>query len=276
MTNPPDDKWLAGDAYEAYMGRWTRPLARAFLDWLQPPPSAHWLDVGCGTGALTSAICERGDPAAVIACDPSEPFVAHARTSLPDARATCVVAGVDALPRHSGGFDVAVSGLVLNFLPDPAVAVTSIYGRLRPGGIVAAYVWDYAEGMEWLRYFWDDAVALDPRAAALDEGRRFPLCRRPVLAEIFEGARLAQVETHPLEIPTDFVNFDDYWTPFLRGTGPAPSYLTSLDAPGREALRDRLCRRFQAGGDQRIRLRARAWAVRGVVPFSPGAEPWHA
>lgn len=262
--NPSDDRWLTGDAYEAYMGRWSRPLARTFVEWLRPQPSAHWLEVGCGTGALTSTICALCEPVSVVACDPSGPFLAHARESISDARASFVAAGADALPRREGGFDVVVSGLVLNLLPDPGATVAAIRERLRPGGTVAAYVWDYAEGMEFLRTFWDEVVALDPDAAPLDEARRFPICRPPALALLFRAAGLTAVETAPLEIPTGFASFDDYWTPFLGGTGPAPSYVTSLNPGARELLRERLSQRLRPGGDGRIRLRARAWAVRGV------------
>jgi SAM-dependent methyltransferase len=265
MTNAPGDRWVTGDAYEAYMGRWSRPLARAFVEWLHPKPAAHWLEVGCGTGALTSTICDLCEPASVIACDPSEPFIAHARKNLSHARATFVVAGAEALPQREGGFDAVVSGLVLNFLPDPGQAMASIRDRLRPGGIAAAYVWDYADGMAFLRCFWEEAVAVNPRAAALDEGRRFRLCRTPALTSLFWAAGLAQVGTDPLDIPTDFDDFDDYWTPFLRGTGPAPSYVASLDPPSRELLRERLRRRLHPGRDGRIQLRARAWAVRGLA-----------
>ena len=264
MTRASGDTWVTGAAYEAYMGRWSRPLARVFVEWLHPKPLAHWLEVGCGTGALTSTICDLCEPASVVACDPSEPFIEHARNNLADARASFVIAGAEALPSRDGGFDAVVSGLVLNFLPDPGQAVASIRERLRPGGTIAAYVWDYAEGMEFLRCFWEEAVASDPRAAALDEGRRFPLCRPQALASLFQAAGLAQVETGLLEIPTDFADFDDYWTPFLRGTGPAPSYVASLDPPGRELLRERLRRRLHRGSDKRIGLRARAWAVRGL------------
>lgn len=263
MTNAPDDKWVTGDAYEAYMGRWSRPLARVFVEWLHPKPSAHWLEVGCGTGALTSAICDLCEPASVVACDPSEPFIEHARSNLPDARASFFIAGVDALPSRDGGFDAVVSGLVLNFLPDPGQAMASIRERLRPGGIAAAYVWDYAEGMEFLRYFWEESSASDPRADALRESRRFPLCRAPALISLFRAAGLAQVEIDPLDIPTDFADFADYWEPFLRGTGPAPSYVMSLDPARRELLKERLRRRLHRGSGERIQLRARAWAVRG-------------
>ena len=246
------------------MGRWSRRLARAFVEWLQPTRLANWLEIGCGTGALTSTICELSEPRSIIACDVSEPFVAYAREHVPDARASFIVAGSDVLPHRDGGFDVAVSGLVLNFLPDPEAALASIRERLRGGATVAAYVWDYAKGMEFLRLFWEGAVALDPRAVAVDEGKRFPLCEASALASLFRTCGLAQVETRALEIPTDFTTFDDYWLPFLRGTGPAPSYVASLNPADRELLRERLERRLPAGSDGRIPLRARAWAVRGV------------
>ena len=266
MTIAPGDRWVTGDAYEAFMGRWSRRLARAFLAWLHPKPSANWLEVGCGTGALTSTICDLCEPASVVASDPSASFIEHARKNLPDARVSFIAAGAEALPPREGGFDVAVSGLVLNFLPDPAAAVTSVRERVRSGGTVAAYVWDYAAGMEFLRLFWDEAVAVDPRAIALHEGKRFPLCEAPALASLFRSGGLTGVETRALEIPTDFTTFDDYWVPFLRGTGPAPGYVAALDPDRRDLLRARLERRLPTGSDGRISLRARAWAVRGVAP----------
>jgi len=257
----PGDAWSAGEAYEAYMGRWSRALAREFLAWLKPKASAHWLEVGCGTGALTSALCALCEPASVVACDPSAAFVAHARSGIKDARASFVTAGADDLPTRDGGFDWIVSSLVLNFVPEPKSAVESMRQRLRPGGAVAACVWDYAEGVEFLRRFWDEAAASDPAAAAHDEGRRFPICSGEALTSLFHAAGLDHVEVAMLEIPTDFANFDDYWRPFLGGTGPAPTYVASLDPARREALRKRLERRL--GADGPIRLRARAWAIRG-------------
>jgi SAM-dependent methyltransferase len=264
MTNEDADYWMTGDAYEAYMGRWSRPLARVFVEWLSPKPSTHWLEVGCGTGALTSAICDHCEPSSVVACDPSEPFVRYARKNLPDVRLSFVVAGAEAPPRRDGGFDNVVSGLVLNFTRDHEKAVESMRERLRPGGTVAAYVWDYAQGMEFLRCFWEEAVHLDPHASTLDERRRFPLCQEPALASLFRASGLAQVELHDLHIPTVFSTFDDYWTPFLRGTGPAPSYVMSLDPASRELLKERLRQRLRPGTDGRIALEARAWAVRGL------------
>jgi trans-aconitate methyltransferase len=266
MSDASSDRWLAGDAYDAFMGRWSRRLAFTFLEWLQPGQSAHWLEIGCGTGALTRAISERADPASVVACDASAPFVEFARTQIPDARVSFVASAADSLPRRDPGFDLAVAGLVLNFVPDPAAAMSAIRERLAPGGQAAVYVWDYADGMEFLRIFWDEAAALDSGADALHEGKRFPLCQPNALASVFQSAGFQNVETHALEMATDFASFDDYWTPFLSGTGPAPAYVASLDDHAREGLRRRLEDRLRSPGDERVRLRARAWAVRGASP----------
>ncbi len=265
MTHPSTGAWAGADAYEAFMGRWSRPLARKFMVWLQPAPAAHWLDVGCGTGALTAAICGLGDPASVLSCDPSEPFVEHARSEVSDPRASFVVAGAENLPHREGGFDAVVSGLVLNFLPEPDRFAESVPERLRPGGSFAAYVWDYREGMEFLKAFWEEATALDPRATAHTERLSFSRCQPAALAAWLEAAGFAQVQTGPLLIATDFADFGDYWLPFLGGTGTGPSFVTTLDPPGRELLRERLRRRLEPGADGRIRLHARAWAVRGLA-----------
>jgi SAM-dependent methyltransferase len=261
VTASPDN-WTEGDAYESYMGRWSRLLARSFIGWLQVPPGAHWLEVGCGTGALTSAICELGKPASLVACDPSASFVEHARRAHRDPRVSFVVADARALPGTPRAFDCVVSGLVLNFIGDPVAAVRMMSGRLRPGGVVGAYVWDYAEGMGFLRSFWDEAVTLDVSAVAYDEGRRFPVCRRDVLGAVFAEAGLSEVSAEGLEIPTEFDGFEDFWAPFLRGTGPAPAYVASLSHEGRDRLRGRLADGLKRDVGGRIRLKARAWAVR--------------
>jgi SAM-dependent methyltransferase len=255
------DSWASGAAYEFYMGRWSRAVARAFVPWLQVKPQAHWLEVGCGTGALTSTIVAHGQPASIVGCDPAEPFVAAARAQITDARASFLVANAEALPRRDGAFDAVVSALVLNFLPDPGRAVAAMRDRLGPGGVVAAYVWDYGEGLTFLRHFWDEATAADPRAATLDEGGRFPLCQPTALAALFREAGLQAVQTSALEIATDFSDFDDFWSPFLGGTGPAPSYVASLAPAQQQALKERLRRRLPDGP---ISLPARAWAVRGL------------
>jgi len=263
--NEIPDKWIAGDAYEQFMGRWSRQVAKEFIRWLAPPASWSWLEVGCGTGALTQAICQKADPVSVIACDPSPQFVAFARRSLAHPAVTFLVAGADELPRPEDGFDAVVSGLVLNFIPYPAEAVRAMSSRLRPGGTLAAYVWDYADGMQFLRIFWEVAGELDSRAADLDEGQRFPICQPNALVELLERSGFDRVDSRALEISTPFPDFDNFWAPFLGGTGSAPSYVSSLHPVAREELRHRLRQRLAPTIDGPIQLTARAWAARGTL-----------
>jgi ubiquinone/menaquinone biosynthesis C-methylase UbiE len=258
------DRWAVGAAYEAYMGRWSRPLARAFVEWLAPAPRAHWLDVGCGTGALTAAICDIGKPASVVACDPSGPFLEAASSTLPDKRVSFELATAERLPEREGGFDAIVSGLLLNFVPDMSRALTAMRERLGPRGIVAAYVWDYVEGMQFLRRFWEVAVALDPHAANLDESKRFSFCNAEELVARFRGAGFGKVDTERAQVVTDFASFDEYWGPFLGRTGPAPSYVASLDPAQRDRLRDALRERLEPAPGGHLSLTASAWMVRGM------------
>ncbi len=252
-----NDRWSSGDAYEPYVGRWSRLVARDFLAWLAPPPGLRWLDLGCGTGALAATVLRDAAPAGVVGVDPSAAFAAHAAAHIADPRAEFGVGNAMALPFGDASFDVAVSGLVLNFVPDPAVAIAELRRVVRPGGTVAAYVWDYAEGMSLLRYFWDAAGDLDPAARDLDEGRRFPLCTPDALSAVFGGAEVTGVT-----VPTVFRGFEDYWTPFLGGQGPAPSYVSTLHDDARMALREALRARLPVEPDGTIALTARAWAVR--------------
>ncbi|MFC8619756.1 class I SAM-dependent methyltransferase [Micromonospora purpureochromogenes] len=258
--------WADGAAYEAYVGRWSRLVAADFLAGLDQPPGLRWLDVGCGTGALTSTVLARTEPARVDGVDPSEGFVAHARTRVDDPRVVFHVGDARSLPLPDAAVDVVVSGLALNFVPDPARAVAEFARVLAPGGVAAAYVWDYAEGMVMMRHFWDAAAARDPAAAELDEGRRYSLCRPEPLRALCAGAGLRDVSVRPVEVPTVFADFADYWTPFLGGQGSAPGYVSSLAEPDRAELRELLRARVPTGPDGAIRLTARAWAVRGTAP----------
>lgn len=257
------DTWKIGASYERYVGRWSRLVATEFLAWLEPASQLDWLDVGCGTGALSEAILQRTSPRTVRGVDLAQGFIDHARAHVRDTRATFEVGDAQSLPVASQQFDRAVSGLALNFVPQPAVAVREMARAVRPGGIVAVYVWDYAGKIELMRHFWDAAVALNPDAFSLDEGRRFPICQPGSLAELFTEAGLGGVETRAIDVPTRFRDFDDYWTPFLGGQGPAPGYVMSLDDRRRDALRDRLRATLPLAPDGTIPLIARAWAVRG-------------
>ncbi|MDX6748544.1 methyltransferase domain-containing protein [Geminicoccaceae bacterium 1502E] len=256
------DLWSSGERYEAYVGRWSRMVAAEFLSWLAAPPGLAWLDVGCGTGALSGAVARSCAPGRLAGIDPSAGFLALAREQVPTAELH--EGDAQALPFPDASFDRAVSGLVLNFVPDPARAVAEMARVLRPGGEAALYVWDYAGRMELMRRFWDAAAALDPAASALDEGRRSPICHPGRLRELLEEkGGLREVETRAIDVPTVFRDFDDYWSPFLGGQGPAPAYCVRLDGKAREQLRERLRASLPAAPDGSIRLLARTWAVRG-------------
>lgn len=266
MANERKDLWAAGNLYEPYVGRWSRLVAGEFLAWLDVPPQRDWLDVGCGTGALTETILGQSRPRAVKGVDPSAGFVAHAAAHITDSRASFEVGDAQSLPVDTACFDVAVAGLVLNFVPQPPRAVTEMARAARSQRVVAAYVWDYAGEMQLMRYFWDAAVSLDSTALELDEGRRFPICQPAPLAELFTRAGLNDVEVRPIDVPTRFRDFDDYWTPFLGGQAPAPGYAMSLSEERRGALRERIRSTLPIANDGSISLIARAWAVRGRTP----------
>lgn len=258
------DNWGGGETYEQYVGRWSRLVAREFVRWLEIAPGAKWLDVGCGTGALSETILQIAQPGAVKGVDLTDDYVAYARGHIADPRASFEVGNAENLPVESASCDVAVSGLVLNFVPDKPKATLEMARAVRQGGMAAAYVWDYADRMQMLRYFWDSAGALNP-ALDVDEGARFPICKPEPLRALFEEAGLTDVETRSIDVSTVFRDFDDYWTPFLSGQAPAPSYVMSLGEGDRGTLREHIRARLPARPDGSIELVARAWAVRGKV-----------
>jgi SAM-dependent methyltransferase len=260
------EAWERGGAYEPFIGRWSRQIAPQFVTWLGLSGGGRWIDVGCGTGALCHAILGATSPRLVLGIDRSAGYTGYAAQRLPGGPVRFAAADAARLPVESGVADAVVSGLMLNFLPDPGAGVAEMVRLARAGGMVAAYVWDYAGRMELLRQFWAAAAELDPEAATLDEGRRFPLCSPDALARLWEAGRLVDIHTTGLEIPTVFSSFLDYWEPFLGGQGPAPGYLASLEPARRESLRQRLQARLAPAGEGPIRLTARAWAVRGRVP----------
>lgn len=266
MSRSGTGLWGSDDAYEKYMGRWSRLIAPHFIDWLSVPTEAKWLDIGCGTGVLSSTILAKCMPSRVVGIDPSEAFVEAARARLSDSRFRCQKGNADALPFEDGEFSAAVCGLVLNFVSDKNKAVTEMKRVVRSGGRVALYVWDYAGHMQIMRYFFDTATELDARASEFDDGVKAPICRPDPLSKLFEDAGLADIEVRHIDIPVAFENFDDYWMPFLGGTGSAPKYCTSLAPDAQARLREKLRSRLPTGPGGEILMAARAWAIKGMVP----------
>ena len=295
MSGPlaPPGSWVGADAVRGLRGP-VEPTRRAAVPRLarRPRQGRRWLDVGCGTGALSQAILAAADPAEVVGVDPSLPFVAHAAAQVPDPRAAFRNGDAERLPVDNGSFDAVVSGLVLNFVPDQRAALREMRRAARPGGIVAAYVWDYAG-----RHAADGALLGRRRrggsrgAAHCDEGLRFPLCRPDPLRELFCGAGLADVAVEEIVVPTVFADFDDYWSPFLGGQGPAPAYAMSLAEedrggaaraaarpPPRRGRRLDPAHRPRVGGARLARAVLTAAGTRrptSTAPASTGGPPVH-
>jgi len=256
------DSWKSVDPYEYFMGRWSRRIAHPFLDWLSPAHGLRWLDVGCGSGALSETILNHCVVAELTAVDQSDEFVRDIQKRL-GKLARCRVGDATALPAENDSVDYTVSGLVLNFISEPIRALAEMKRVTTASGTVAIYVWDYTGKMDFLNKFWDTVVKLDPTASTLHEGYRFPDSTAKALTVLFEDAGFVNIESAPLDIVTHFRDFDDYWKPFLGGQGPAPTYLMSLEESNRQRLREALVDCLPIQDDGSIQLRARAWAVKG-------------
>jgi SAM-dependent methyltransferase len=261
----PAHVWGSTTTYEAYMGRWSRPVAEAALAWLGLPPGLTWLDVGCGTGALTEAILEAADPREILGVDPSADFLATSAGRIADPRVRFAIGDARVLPVPDDAYDAVVAGLVLHFVPDPLSAVREMMRAARHGGAVAAYVWDSAGEQQFTRYFWRAATALDPAATAQDPSLQFPLGQPEPLAALFAGSGLQAVTVQAVVVPTVFRDFDDYWQPhLLEGSSPAQRYAASLGERQRTALRERLHAMLPIADDGSISLLGHLRAVRGT------------
>jgi len=255
-----------GDAYERFMGRWSRKLALPFVQFAGVQSGDSVLDVGSGTGAVTAAVAAVSPSSRIVGIDSAAAFVAFAQAHHAGDLIRFEVGDAQQLQFADRSFARALSLLNLNFIPDPRKALQDMSRVTQPGGTVAAAVWDYGQGMEMLRAFWDEAVALNHEADARDE-RHMRFSADGELAALFRQQPLQEIASEPLTVETRFSSFDDYWLPFLETQGPAGAYAASLPATDAEQLRLRLRRRLLGDGpDAPIVLRARAWAVRGTVP----------
>ena len=254
---------VAADAYDRHIGRYGSALAAGLIEATGLRAGESALDVGCGPGALTAALAELLGADCVAAVDPSEPFVRACAYRVEGVRVE--VAAAEALPFRDASFDAALSQLVVNFMTDARAGVGEMRRVTRPGGIVAAAVWDYADGMTLLRRFWDAAAALDPAAAGLDEGVSMPHCRPDELEDLWRGAGLQDVKTSELVVEAGYSGFDDLWQPLESGVGPSGAYAAALPAEDRARLREEL-QRMLGAGERPFRLTARAWCVIGACP----------
>jgi SAM-dependent methyltransferase len=251
-------------AYEHFMGRWSRNLAPLFVGFAGVKDGDSVLDVGSGTGALSAAVAKVASSSRIVGIDPAAPYVELARAQHGSPRVSFEIGDAQQMRFDAATFDQTLSLLVVNFIPDARKAIGEMKRVTKPKGTIAAAVWDYGDGMEMLRVFWDEAIALKPESAAKDE-RNMPFCKRGELAALWRQQGLQNVVEEGLTIETRFTSFDDFWTPFLEKQGPAGAYTASLTSAEREALRTRLHKRLLGDGpDKAIVMHARAWAVRGI------------
>jgi SAM-dependent methyltransferase len=240
-------------------------MAKAFVTWFDVSKKGRWLDVGCGTGALTAAVLNAADPIAVKGVDPSADFLNSAKDQIFDTRAHFEVGDACALQASSGEFEAVVAGLVLNHLPDPSLAVREMVRTARSGGAVGAYVWDYDGEMQLIRLFWDAVAAIDPEAKATDPRPHYPICKPDPLRSMFREAGLIEVNAEAIDLPMAFRDFDDYWRPhMMKGPGVSQRYVSALQDEHRDLLREQLLHMLPISADGTINLTGRAWAVRGT------------
>jgi SAM-dependent methyltransferase len=266
VTDAEARMFAASAAYERFMGRWSRLLAAAYIPFAGVRSKDRVLDVGAGTGSLALTLEAIAGVKEVVGVDPSEGLIAFAKRNAGAGRTRFEIGDAQALEFDDASFDRTMSLLVLNFVPDHERAIAEMRRVTRPGGGVSACVWDYGDGMRMLRFFWDEAVALDPAVDKKDE-RHMKLSREGQLGDAWKKAGLINVQEKPLVIEQSFGSFDDYWEPFLKGAGPAGAYVVSLPGDRREQLASRLRNRLLRGReDEPFMLKARAWAVKGTVP----------
>jgi SAM-dependent methyltransferase len=266
ITEAEAKMFSASTDYERFMGRWSRQLAPEYIAFAGVKNGDRVLDVGTGTGSLASVLEATMTSSEIVGVDPSEGFISYAKKNAKSGRIHFETGDAQALRFQDSSFDQTMAMLVMNFIPDHNKAIGEMRRVTRPQGVVSACVWDYDAGMQMLRFFWDEAVALDPAIEPKDE-RHMKLSREGQLGELWNSAGLVNVQQKPVSIDQAYESFDDYWGPFLKGAGPGGAYVVSLSDERRRELETRIRKRLLGNrGNGPFVLKARAWCVRGEVP----------
>jgi len=259
------DVWELGSSYESYIGCWSYQIALSFLKKIDTEPGMDWVDIGCGTGALTRAILLCCQPFCLTGVEPSLGMLNWTNQQLKDKNLRFIEGKASDLPFTDDSVDIAVSGLVLNFLPEPVHALKEMKRIVRPGGRIAFYVWDYAHGgLELVRAFWNAAVSVTPDARRFSDAVRFSWCNEDSLTDLMVEAGLKEIKSERIVIPTLFENFEDYWQRFSKGAGPASSYYKQLPLSEQTEIRTTLQNSFTYNPNGSLELSAAAWALQGI------------
>jgi SAM-dependent methyltransferase len=257
------ESWNDSNAYDLYVGRWSRLIAEDFLHWLQPPPNVSWLEVGCGTGSLTTEILDRTSPSRVLAIDKSDAYLTKARTQIASPLVSFFKTDLSDL--HVGAeFDYITSGLVLNFLPDVEEKLECMIQYLRTGGSISAFVWDYAGHYQPMRIFWDAAKTLYREAAKFDAGIKYPLCTEGSLKALFEAVDLSNIRFRKIERIATFRDFDDYWLPIASAQGSVSEFLGTLSEDKKNDLKTSVKSKLPMALNGEIKLILSALAIEGT------------
>jgi len=252
------------------MGRWSARLAPLFLDFCDVGDAQSYLDVGCGTGALTKTIRARHGDRVVVGLDPSKAFIGRLNAEVADGRSWFCRGDAQDLPFTDSRFDAAFGLLILQQMPDPLRMVSEMRRATRPGGTVATAIWDFQSGMPMFSIFWDAVGKIDPAVVAKRRANR----SKPItgtsedsLAELWRAAGLEDVTATTIELPQDFTGLEDFWTPFLSNATPSSSVASKMAANTQAALKEEIrVRLFGGRPDGPFSLTAGAFAVRGKVP----------
>ncbi len=261
--NETDFRFTKGDAYQRFMGPWSRAVGAVFLDWLAIPEGRRWLDLGCGTGAFTDLLVERGHPGAVVAIDPAPAQIDHARTKPVAQFADFRVADAETLPFEDASFDVVASALVLNFIPDRARALAEMRRVIRPGGCVAAYVWDFTGDLSVTRHMTDALRAIAADIAPIPGVKS---TRIEALREMFDEAGLIDVELRRIEVERTYPDFAAYWRIFLENPSPASAFIQQLPKAAYDDLHHSVRSSLPIGADGSLTFAARANAAKAFAP----------
>jgi SAM-dependent methyltransferase len=256
------EKWDNTQGYEMYVGRWSSLLSIDFVNWLNARSNLKWLEIGCGTGALTKAIAEKCTPSYLLAIDKSDSYIEKAKENVNSGNVSFLNIDINSCPLNEK-FHYITSGLVLNFVPKFGDMLRKLMNNLEPGGEISSFVWDYGGHYQPMRHFWNAACEIIPGSEKFDAGRNFDICTKENLIRLFEGIGLNDIQFTTIERIATFQNFDDYWLPIISAQGSVTEFISTLKEAEKEKLKEHLKRKLPIAFNGEIKLVISVLAAKG-------------